>query len=173
MKKLSILTLTMIAITGFMATTVRAQSPHYIKGPTASFDSSTGDLCVSFKEAGLGTATSVTYTISVETENFTFQCFTKSSNTPHGDPNGQSFSGVSSSTTLTPRNGQVTGTLCVSACQGTAGCQGGGLVLKLLAANYLNVTFSDGITAAVPLGDQGGSVSPPARFPNTPTGNCP
>jgi hypothetical protein len=30
MKKLSILILTMLAITGFMATTVRAQPPHYI-----------------------------------------------------------------------------------------------------------------------------------------------
>ncbi len=45
MKKLIILTCTMIAL-GFMATTVRAQSPHFIKGPTASLDTSTGEYCV-------------------------------------------------------------------------------------------------------------------------------
>jgi hypothetical protein len=173
MKKISILICSMVALSSFLATNARADSPHYIKGPNASFNTSTGDLCVSFKQAGLG-STPVTYTINVGSENFTFQCFTKSNNQPQGDPNSQSFSTVSSSTTITPHNGQITATLCVSACQGTAGCQGGGLVLKLLAASYTNVSFSDSATGnSVPLGDQGGSVSPPVKFPNTPSGTCP
>src|SRR5213592_2300910 len=108
MKRLSILTLAMLALAGFMATTVRASSPHFIGTPTLSFDPSTGDLCVSFKEAGLG-STPVTYTLTADTETFTFQCFTKSNNTPQGDPNGVSISGASTSTTINPHNGQITG----------------------------------------------------------------
>jgi hypothetical protein len=165
MKKLSILSCTMIAL-GFMATTVRADSPHFIKGPTIFFDSTTGDLCVSFKEAGLG-SNPVTYTITAATENFTFQCFTRHGNTPQGDPNGVSFSNASNTQTLYPsHNGSITGSICLDPQKGTAGCQGGGLVLKLTAATYTDVTFCDGnnnICVQFP-GDQGGSVSPPAPF---------
>ena len=150
MKKLSILTCTMIAL-GFMATTGWA-GPHFIKGPTANFDTTNGDLCISFKEAGLG-STPVTYTITAVTEDFTFQCFTKKGNTPQGDPNGVSFSNVSQSTTITPHNGQITGSICLTPDKDGAGCQGGGLVLKLIAASYTNVQFCDsGTGGCVSLG---------------------
>jgi hypothetical protein len=163
MKKLSILTCTMIAF-GFMATTVRAQSPHFIKGPTSNYDSSTGDLCVSFKEAGLGSSP-VTYTITANTADFTFQCFTKKGNMPQGDPNGVSISNEMNSTTITPRNGQITGSICLTPEKDGAGCQGGGLVLKLTAANYTDVTFCDSTNGiCVSVGDQGGSVTPPLAF---------
>src|SRR5260370_38496425 len=123
MKKLSILTLTMVAFEGFMATTVRADSTHFIRGPTASLDSSTGDYCVSFKEAGLGN-NPITYTLTAGTETFTFQCFTRSNNQPQADPNGQSFRNDSVSTTITPHNGQITATLCPDPPLRTAGCHG-------------------------------------------------
>jgi len=142
MKRITIVTLAVLALCSFTALTARADSPHFIKGPTASLDSTTGDYCVSFKEAGLG-SNPVTYTITVGTENFTFQCFTKSSNTPQGDPNGVSFSNVSEPTTLTPRNGQITATLCLSPQQDGASCQGHGLVLRLTAADYQTVRFCD------------------------------
>jgi hypothetical protein len=152
-----------------MATAVLAQSPHYITGPAASIDSKTGDLCVSFKEAGLGTATSVTYTINVGTTAFTFQCFTKSNNTPQGSPNGVSTNNVSFSEPLPVRNGQVTGTICLNPCQGGS-CQGGGLVLKLIGAEYQNVTFSDGITTPVTLGNFGPrSIQPPIKASTLPS----
>ena len=159
--KLGILTLTIIALSSFMATTVRADSPHFIRGPTASFDTTTGDLCVNFKEAGLGN-TPITYTISVDTELFTFQCFTRHGNEPQGDPNFQSFSDQSESTTLIPRNGQITASLCLMPQQGDAGCQGGGLILKLLAAVYTGITFCDQTNnVCVELGNQGGTLNPP------------
>ena len=154
----------MIAL-GFMATTVRAQSPHFIKGPTAALTSE-GDYCVSFKEAGLGNSP-ITYTLTVGTAQFTFQCFTKKGNTPQGDPNGVSFSDLMTSTNITPRNGQITGALCLTPEQDGASCQGGGLVLKLIAATYTDVHFCDttnSICVDFP-GDQGGSVSPPVVFP--------
>jgi hypothetical protein len=141
MKKFSILTITVLALSGFAATSVRAQSPHYIKGPTASL--SGNDYCVSFKEAGLG-STPITYTITAGTgTTFTYQCFTKSSNTPQGAPNSVSGSGETSSTTLTPHNGSITATLCLLPEQDGASCQGHGLELRLVGVCYQNVTFTD------------------------------
>jgi hypothetical protein len=141
MKKLSILILTMIALSSFMATTVRADNPHFIRGPTAALTSD-GDYCVSFKETGLGNSP-ITYTLTVGTEQFTFQCFTRHGNTPQGDPNGQSFSDQSVSTTITPHNGSITGSLCLQPQQGSADCQGHGLVLKLIAVAYSAGQFCD------------------------------
>jgi len=145
MKSSTLLTITMIALSGFVATTVQA-GPHYINGPTASLDSKTGDYAVSFKEAGLG-STPVTYTITVGAGTcFTFQCFTKSGNTPSGAPNGINGSGESSQTTITPHNGQISATVSLAPEQDGASCQGGGLVLRLVGVTYKNVTFTDTAT---------------------------
>jgi len=142
----------MIAL-GFMATTVRAQSPHFIKGPTATLDTNTGEYCVSFKEAGLGSGP-VTYTITAGTgTTFTYQCFTKSSNNPQGSPNSVSGSGDSTSTTITPHNGTVSSTICLIPEQDGASCQGGGLSLRLVGTDYDNVTFSDGLGNVIPIAD--------------------
>jgi len=140
MKKLSILTLTMIALVGFMATTVRAGSPHFISANATL--TSDGEYCVSFKEAGLGNSP-ITYTLTATTEDFTFQCFTKKGNTPQGDPNGVSISNDSTSSTINPRNGQITSTVCLTPDQDGASCQGHGLVLRLIAASYTGVEFCD------------------------------
>jgi len=153
MKHLSILTITMIALSGFVATTVRAQSPHFIKGPTATLDTSTGEYCVSFKEAGLG-STPVTYTLTAGTGTvFTYQCFTKSDNAPSGSPNGVSGSGDTTVTTITPHNGTVSATICLTPEQDGASCQGKGLVLRLIGTDYDNVTFSDGLGNNVAIAD--------------------
>jgi len=153
MKKLIILSCTMIALASFMATTVRADSPHFVKGPTPSLDTTTGEYCVTFKEAGLG-STPVTYTLAAGTGTlFTYQCFTKSNNTPQGSPNSVSGSTDKTVTTITPRNGTVSATICLIPQQDGASCQGGGLVLKLIAVDYDNVTFSDGVGNTVPIPD--------------------
>ena len=153
MKHLSILTITMIGLASFMCTTVRADSPHFIKGPTATLDTSTGEYCVSFKEAGLG-STPVTYTLAAGAgTTFTYQCFTKSNNTPQGSPNSISGSSDTAVTTVTPRNGQVTATITLTPEQDGASCQGGGLVLKLIAVDYDNVTLNDGLGNTVSIPD--------------------
>src|SRR5258708_35788110 len=123
MRRFTMLTISVLALSSMMAPTLRADSPHFIKGPTIQFHSDTGDLCVTFKEAGLG-STPITYTISVDTETFTFQCFTKSDNQPKGEPNVISFSNVSVPTTITPHNGQISATLCLVPQQDGASCQG-------------------------------------------------
>jgi hypothetical protein len=164
MKRLSILILTILALSSFMAITVRADSPHFIRRPTAAL-TSTGDYCVSFKEAGLGN-TPITYTLTVGTETFTFQCFTRHGNEPQGDPNHLSFSDVSTSTTITPHNGQITSSLCLMPEQDGASCQGHGLVLKLIAVDYENVTFCDQTNnICVDTASLSGDVIPPIPFP--------
>ncbi len=87
--------------------------------------------------------TPVTYLLTATTETFTFQCFTKSGNKPQGAPNSVSFSNVSTQTTLTPRNGQITGSISLIPELDGASCQGGGLVLFLIAVDYEGVTFED------------------------------
>jgi hypothetical protein len=59
MTKLSILTLAMIALSSFMATNVRAQSPHFLKCGASGVNSD-GTLNVSFKIAGLGSISRLT-----------------------------------------------------------------------------------------------------------------
>src|SRR4030095_16984085 len=161
MKKLIVPLVILFALCGV----AQAQNAHFIRGPRANFDASTGDFCVSFTEAGLGN-TPITYTLSAAGELFTFQCFTRSNNTPQGDPNGQSFSDESVSTTIVPHNGRIRGSLCLEPQLGDAGCQGHGLVLKLIAASYSDITFCDSTNnICFDLGDAGGSVTPPIRFP--------
>lgn len=126
----------------FGATAVRADSPHFIRGPTAALDGTTGDDCVSFKEAGLGN-TPITFTLTAQVSTFTFQCFTNHDNTPQGAPNNVSFSNEEVTTTITPHNGQITASICLDPQRGDAGCQGGGLTLKLIHVLYQNVRFCD------------------------------
>lgn len=162
MKKLSLLSIMILA--AFIAANVQASSPHFIKGPTATLDTSSGDYCVSFKEAGLGNGP-VTYSITAGTETFTFQCFTKSGNNPQGDPNGVSLSNSTAQTTLTPRNGQITGSLCLLPEKDGASCQGGGLVLKLLAVEYKDVTFCDVTNnVCVQTSDMSATLSKPVEY---------
>jgi len=125
-----------------LSTFALAQSPHFVKGPTATIDSTTGDYTVSFKEAGLGNIP-ITFSLTAATENFTFQCFTKSHNTPNGAPNSVSFSNSSTFVTLQPRNGQITGSISLVPEQDGASCQGGGLLLFLIAAAYQGIQFCD------------------------------
>jgi hypothetical protein len=142
-----------------------AASPHFISA-TGGIVPTTGDYTANFKEAGLGNSP-ITYDLSA-TVQYTFQCFTKSNNKPQGSPNSGGPSTESSQTTLTPRNGQITGslTLDVTFPPTTASCQGGGLKLCLTAASYTDVTLVDITTqpnVVAPLPD-GQTAAAPGTF---------
>ena len=141
MKRLNILILTIAS--SMLAINANAQSPHYIKGPSGAL--SGNDYCVSFKEAGLGSGgVQVTYTITADAT-FTYQCFTRSNNTPQGEPNSFSFPNDTNQTTLTAHNGQITGSVCLVP-EGSGSCQGKGLVSRLVGVCYENVHFTDTAT---------------------------
>jgi hypothetical protein len=143
------------------ALTAAADSAHFVKGPFGGINTTNGEYTVTFKEAGLG-STPVTYTLTAVSETFTFQCFTKSRNTPQGAPNGQTFSNVSTSTTLQPRNGQVTGSISLIPQEGAASCQGNGLQLCLIGASYTTPSLTDGLGNTVLFKDAS------ASFPDNP-----
>ena len=82
MRRLIMLTISVLALSSVMANTLQAGA-NFITGPMASLSTTTGDYTVSFKEAGLGN-TPVTYTLTAATETFTFECFNKGGNKPQG-----------------------------------------------------------------------------------------
>ena len=94
-----------------MASAALADSPHYIKGPTATVEGNS--LTVSWKAAGLGnTVTSVDFSLT-GTANVTSQCFTKSGNPVNGVPKQETVD-VNVTGSFPVRNGQTTGSLTVS-----------------------------------------------------------
>ena len=108
-----------------------ADSPHYIKGPTATVQGNS--LVVSWKAAGLGnTVTSVDFNLT-GTVNTTSQCFTKSGNPVSGVPKSETIN-VNATGTFPVRNGQTTGSLTVAPIS-TLQCTGN-QVVRILSASF-------------------------------------
>ena len=113
-----------------------ADSPHYIKGPTATLQDNS--LTVSWKAAGLGnTVTSADFELK-GTVTTTSQCFTKSGNPVNGVPKTETAN-VDVTGTFPVRNGQTTGSLTVSPLS-TLTCTGNQHVVILSAAFNLTLT---------------------------------
>lgn len=140
MKKLSILTLTMIALTGFMATTVRAQNPHFLSCGASGVNSD-GSLDVSFRIAGLGSNQSLTVTASADS-NATYACKNHGQQCPNA-ANKVSVSGtVTAQGTFTSgKNGSIRGSLTVDPPSTTLTCPGN-QQLVLVSVSYTNVSVS-------------------------------
>jgi hypothetical protein len=112
MKKLSILTLSMAALVGFMATTVRADSPHFLRC-SASGVASDGELNVSFKIAGLGDNQTLTVTASAHAD-AVYGCLNRGQQCPNAANKVEVQADVSGTGTFTSgKNGQITGSLTV------------------------------------------------------------
>jgi hypothetical protein len=121
-----------------------ADNPHYIKLAT----SINGDLCyqVDLKEAGLGTATSITYNLSANAC-IAAACETKKGHVVQGVPKSGESS-ATQPTTLPVRNGQTTGS--ISLCPTNfdlpdPGCTGS-QELVIVGVQYSNVVLSDGFS---------------------------
>jgi hypothetical protein len=140
MKKLSILTLTMIALSSFMAITVRAASPHFLNC-SASGVNSDGTLNVCFKIAGLGDNQSLDVTASADA-NATYGCLNRGQQCPNA-ANKVSVSGTVTAHGIftSGKNGQITGCLTVDPPPTTLTCPGG-QTLVLVSVSYTNVSVS-------------------------------
>jgi hypothetical protein len=163
MKKLSILTCTMIALAGFMATTVRAQSPHFISCGASGVNSD-GSLNACFKIAGLGDSVSITVTASAQA-NAVYACRNHGAQCPNAANKVDVSGPVSRSGTFTSgKNGQVTGCLSLDPPTTTLTCPAG-QKLVLVSVSYTNVSVS-----ATGVGDCNTSPSTFAAnfFPNCP-----
>jgi hypothetical protein len=140
MKRSSILILTMLALTSFMAITVWAVSPHFINC-SASGVNDDGSLNVCFKIAGLGDNQTLTVTASADA-NATYGCLNHGQQCPNA-ANKVSVSGrVTASGTFTSgKNGQITGCLSVDPPPTTLTCPNG-QDLVLISVSYTNVSVS-------------------------------
>jgi hypothetical protein len=128
--------LTMLAV---WASPAMADSPHYVKGPTATVQGNS--LVVSWKAAGLGnTVTSVDFNLT-GTVTTTSQCFTKSGNPVQGQPKSETTN-VNETGTFPVRNGQTTGSLTVEPLS-TLKCTGNQEVRILSVAFDLTLTGDD------------------------------
>ena len=140
MKRLSILTLSMVALAGFTAITVWAQSPHFL-GCSASGVNSDGTLNVSFRIAGLGSNQSLTVTASADA-NATYGCLNHGQQCPNAANKVDVSGTVTASGTFTSgKNGSVRGSLTVNPPPTTLTCPGGQKLI-LVSVSYTNVSLS-------------------------------
>jgi hypothetical protein len=140
MKKLSILTCTMIAL-GFMATTVRAQNPHFLSCGASDVNSD-GSLNVDFRIAGLGSNQTITVTASAD-GSAVYGCLNKGQNCPNAANKSTSTGTVTASGQFTSgKNGSVRGTLTVDPPANSSLTCPGGQKLVLVSVDFTNVTVS-------------------------------
>ena len=139
MRRLVLLGALALVTMAFVAPSALADSPHYVKGPTATV--SGNSLVVSWKAAGLGnTVTSVDFALT-GTVTTTSQCFTKSGNPVNGVPKSET-NNVNATGTFPVRNGQTTGSFTVSPLS-TLTCTGNQHVEVLSASFDLTLTGND------------------------------
>jgi hypothetical protein len=113
LRSIVVATAALVATLALGATAALADSPHYIGTPSASIDTSTGNLLCSFKEAGLGTSVNVTDVTCTASVTAVYQCWNNGGNHPKAG-NKETVSGIVSNTQTFPvRNGQTTGTVIV------------------------------------------------------------
>src|SRR5213076_904476 len=163
MKRLSILTLAMVALAGFMAITVWAANAHFLKC-SASGVNSDGSLNASFRIAGLGDNQLVTVTASAHAD-ATYACRNNGQQCPNAANKVNVQADVGSSGTFpSGKNGTVTACLTVDPPPTTLTCPGG-QKLVLVSVSYTNVSVSapGAGTAAVPPGTFAANF-----FPNCP-----
>jgi hypothetical protein len=140
MKKLSILTLSMVALSGFMAITVWAASPHFLRC-SASGVNSDGSLNVCFKIAGLGDNQTLDVTASA-TADAVYACKNNGQQCPNAANKVHVQADVSATGTFTSgKNGQITACLTIDPPPTTLTCPPG-QDLVLVSISYTNVSVS-------------------------------
>ena len=145
MKRLLVVPLIVAAALVMVAGVAQADSPHYIKGPTATVEGNS--LVVSWKAAGLGnTVTFVDFALT-GTVTANSQCFTKSGNPVNGVPKSETIN-VNATGSFPVRNGQTTGSLTVSPIS-TLTCTGNQHVVILSV--YFDLTLTGDELPAVHL----------------------
>ena len=141
MKKLSILTLSMLALVGFMATTLWATSPHFLRC-AASGVNPDGTLDVSFTIAGLGDNQTLTVTASAHADAI-YGCLNHGQQCPNAANKVEVQTDVSASGTFTSgKNGSIRGSLTIDPpANATLTCPGG-QKLVLVSVDFTNVSVS-------------------------------
>lgn len=124
------------------ATAAFAGSPHFVRGPDASINSSNANVTVSWKEAGLGDTVMVDYEASADST-ARYQCVNRGGNCPAA-ANKQDVQGpvFANGSFASGKNGQITASLTFGPPPGTLDCPGN-QVLKMVSASFTNIALSD------------------------------
>ena len=140
MKKLSILILTMLALSSFMAITVWATSPHFLRC-AASGVNPDGSLDVSFTIAGLGDNQTLTVTASAHADAI-YGCLNHGGQCPNAANKVEVQTDVMATGTFTSgKNGSITACLAVEPPPTSLTCPGGQR-LVLVSVSYTNLSVS-------------------------------
>jgi hypothetical protein len=147
MKRFTMLTICLLALASFMATTAQAQSggAHYQKKSTgASIQIPSGNLQVSWVEAGLGNF-NVDYTLTADV-NATYFCRTSSGNIPNANNKHTVNTSASAQGSFEPKNGKVTASLTLAAPPAPSSAPptcGNGQTLDIQSITWSNVVLTD------------------------------
>jgi hypothetical protein len=140
MRRFIMLTITMLALTSFMAITALAQNAHFINC-SASGVNSDGSLNVGFKIAGLGSNETITITASA-TADAVYGCLNHGEQCPNAANKVNVQANVSATGTFTSgKNGQITASLTVDPPPTTLKCPGG-QKLVLVSISYTDVSVT-------------------------------
>jgi hypothetical protein len=147
MRHSAMLTISVLALTSFMATTALAQSPYFLRC-SASGVNDDGILSVAFKIAGLGDNQTLTVTVSTSA-NATYGCLNNGQQCPNAANKVNVTGQVSASGTFTSgKNGQITDSLTVEPPDTALTCPPGqDLVLDSISYTNVGVT-APGVTGA-------------------------
>jgi hypothetical protein len=144
MKKLNILTCTMIALGGFMAITVLAQNAHFMSCSTST-DNSTGCLLAAFRIAGLGAGATDTITAST-TAHATWGCLNHGQQCPNAANKFTTSEQLTGDLTVKAgHNGSASGTIPLCPAKPSFKCPGG-QQLVLISVTYDPVTLKNSAT---------------------------
>jgi hypothetical protein len=143
MKKLSILTLTMIAL-GFMAINAQAQNAHFMRCDSSV--ASNGSLSVSFTIAGLGGGAEDTITAST-TATSTWGCLNHGQQCPNAANKFTETEGITGQLTVRAgHNGSASGIISLRPTQPANFCPHG-QQLVLISVTYGDVTLTNSATS--------------------------
>jgi hypothetical protein len=143
MPRFKLITISLVALTLLAANAVAQSSgAHFQKNSVvASVDNTSGNLTVSFTEAGLGNL-DVNYTLSA-TGTAVYACINGGGNHPKATNKETVSEDVSGGVTATPLNGKVTASITLIAPSAGAFSCPSGQSLVLASVSYTNVVLTD------------------------------
>jgi hypothetical protein len=144
MKRMNVLTRTMIALTGLMAITVLAQNAHFMS--CSSDVNSNGSLACRFRIAGLGGGASDTITATT-TATSTWGCLNGGQQCPNAANKFTTSQQISGQLTVTAgHNGSASGTITLSPARPANFCPNG-QTMVLISVTYSDVTLTNSATS--------------------------
>ena len=172
MRRVSLFTLSFLVLISLTAASwAQSSGAHFQRNSvTASVDSNTGALTVSFTEAGLGNL-DVNYTLAA-TGTAVYACLNGGGNHPKAANKETVSSQLSGGASFTPQNGKVIGAITLSApSAGTFSCPSG-QTLVLASVSYTNVsgqiTITNGSGRVVPISNTKLCILKPGGDPTVP-----